>query len=464
MMTKKRKIKSTLYSEPKPQFLRAFIVVALGIVVAVGPWAVSRAQAATINVPADYATIQDAVNAAASGDTIMVAPGDYAGAEILTTVKIIGSGPGTRITTGIPPWGDGLIIFGAPDTKISNLAIDVIDPLYPLSAGVTVDGANNCTVRDLQITAGHGVFIPFSDNVVVTDNDISGTPFAGIYPLWTNNFVASGNTITGPMERGIWPRRSDNATITNNTITGEMWRAIHLWRTSNPVISNNMIDKDLSPPEAPWWNGAIAVDRSTNCTIQGNIIRGEGRSAIHLWDTDDSIIIGNDCSGYTSNWGGDMTPTEEKGLCQMWFGRNSDGNRVSGNIWGPVHSDGVAVVFVSPRHSPSSNLNILENDYRLCDVPGWASADGPGCVLLANGTENSFVFESGNFPPGTGGAQNQVVDLTIELTGSTTNRVVGHPADFLVEDLNPGIGQRLQELIDQLDALPEPEEEEVARP
>jgi hypothetical protein len=157
-----------------------------------------------------------------------------------------------------------------------------------------------------------------------------------------------------------------------------------------------------------------------------------------------------------------MIPIEEKGLCQMWFGRHSDGNIVSGNIWGPVHSDAVAVVLVSQRHTPSSNLSILENNYRQCGVPGWAMADGPGCVLLANGTQDSFVFESGNFPVGTGGAKNQVLDLTKELTGSTTNRVIGHPADFLVESLNPGIGQRLQEVMDQLDALPHAEEE--ARP
>lgn len=35
------------------------------------------AQGATIHVPADYSTIQAAINAASNGDTIVVAPGTY---------------------------------------------------------------------------------------------------------------------------------------------------------------------------------------------------------------------------------------------------------------------------------------------------------------------------------------------------------------------------------------------------
>lgn len=431
MITKRTEMKPTSFRESRPRVAR-WVMATLGLVIAVG-FAGTAAQASVIHVPADEPTIQAAVDAAVSGDTIMVAPGEYAGAWIEKTVKIIGSGPDTRITTGTPPWGDGFDVYdvGAADTEISNLAIEV---LGPSTGGVAVMAADNCTVRDLKVTATWcGIYCEFSDNVVIT-----------------------GNTISGTLYHGIWARVVNSASITKNTITGEMYRAIKFNWASDSVISDNTIDRVISPPTHDWWNGAIATDNCATCTIRGNVIRGEGRSAIHLSNTDDSIIIGNDCSGFTANWDGVMIPKRETGLCQMYFGLHSDRNKVSGNVWGSVPSDGVAVVFVSRRGSPSGDLEILDNDYRQCGVPGWAKTDGPGCVLLENGTRNSFVFESGNFPPGTGGAKNQVVDLTAELQGSTTNRVVGHPAGFLLEDLNPGVGQRLQEILDQLEALPEP--------
>src|SRR3569833_648584 len=45
------------------------------------------ATSTTRNVPADYATIQDAVAGANSGDTILVAPGAYSGSNIDTAGK-----------------------------------------------------------------------------------------------------------------------------------------------------------------------------------------------------------------------------------------------------------------------------------------------------------------------------------------------------------------------------------------
>jgi parallel beta-helix repeat protein len=231
-----------------------------------------------------------------------------------------------------------------------------------------------------------------------------------------------------------------------------MQRGIYLKNTSNSVISSNMISRVISPPWHKWHNGAIAIDFGANNIVKNNEIMGEGRSAIHLFRTHNNSILDNDCSGYTCKW---SNPKQSWNVCQFWDCRDSSGNTVSGNIWGPVAPESrLATVVISFRKNASpSDDNILDNDYRQYNnVPGWTEAnpDGPGCVLLTKGTENNFVFESGHFPYGTD-AKSQVMDL------GTNNRVVGHDADHVI---SPGIGQRLKQIQAEIDALPEEEVEE----
>ena len=55
--------------------------------------------AATINVPADHATIQAAVDAASGGDEILVAPGTYTGTGI-DVVNMLGKAITLRASGG----------------------------------------------------------------------------------------------------------------------------------------------------------------------------------------------------------------------------------------------------------------------------------------------------------------------------------------------------------------------------
>ena len=71
-----------------------------------------------------YASIQAAVNAASAGDTILIAPGTYAGATISEALTIIGSGVGQTIINAGPN-ADGLDITGSiggsATVSISNI-------------------------------------------------------------------------------------------------------------------------------------------------------------------------------------------------------------------------------------------------------------------------------------------------------------------------------------------------------
>jgi parallel beta-helix repeat protein len=396
MMTKKRKIKSTSYSEPKPRFVR-WVVATLGIVVAVGLGAVSTAQAATINVPSNYTTIQEAVDAAASGDTIMVAPGEYTGAAISTTVKIIGSGPSTRITTGVPPQGDGFLIWhpGA-GTEICNLAVEV--PLVtPYLCGVLMANADNCIVRDLKITAdAFGIASLSSDNTVVTDNEISG---GGIYGLYFSNSydgTITGNTISGAWSRAICTPFSPGAVVKNNTVSGECRFGIEAFLSPGTDITANTVS-------VTGWYG-IRVDLLSNdTTVKQNTIENfhctadSGGAPIAVQRSSNCIVTNNT-------------------LIDVYY----PDNYAQGT--GPVA--GIRVSGYGTWDYPCTNNIILGNDYKKSGLPGWNKKHptGPGCVVLedlwySSGSRygaaiDNFVSEKHHaYPAGTTICE-QILDMT----------------------------------------------------
>ena len=544
-MTKKRKITSSLFGEPKPQFLRVVLAATLGIVVAVGFAGTAQAQITEVwptgNLALDQSNVENAVNK--SGTVILHAtntkgvPTAFNFSYVYVTKdvtikgeKLHGSGLGNEWTPDHP----SNVYFYTPDGEIlsdrtvvyctekygGKMAFRLADERKLVIEGLRFDSfigwavyINACSsggveIRDNVIThilRGYGHIgieiwdIPewpetINGDIIIENNAIKEAKTVSIRArraadLYISNnalnnaktcidvqktadLYISNNTINDAKDRGIWAGKTadlyisnntinnaetcidvrdvSNGTITNNTITGEMQRGIYLKNTSNSVISSNMISRVISPPWHKWYNGAIALDKGENNIVRNNEIMGEGRSAIHLFRTHNNSILDNDCSGYTSK---SSYPGQSWNVCQFWDSRDSSGNTVSGNIWGPVAPESrLATVVISFRKNASpSDDNILDNDYwQYNNVPGWTEAnpDGPGCVLLTEGTENNFVFESGHFPHGTD-AKSQVMDL------GTNNRVVGHDADHVI---SPGIGQRLKEIMAEIDALTEEEE------
>lgn len=495
-MIKKRIIMSSLLNEPRPHFPRALLGATLGILVAVCLAGTTQAQVTEVWPTGDRILDQFNVeNAVHQGGTVILhaknmkkepTAFNFSYVYVPEDVTIEGEKLPSHMyfhTSHGDILSDRTVVY-CTDKYGGKMAFRLTEERKLVIEGLRFDGfigwavyINACSsdgvqIRDNVIThvlRGKGRMgieiydIPswpeeIRGSIVIEDNMIEAAEMVGIRVRRAPELHILNNTITDPMAgRGMWLSNVGKAAITNNTITGEMLRAIQFTRTSNSVISNNTIYRTISPPWHRWWNGAIAIDYGENNIVRDNEITGEGRSAIHLYRTQDNFVLNNDCSGYTGIW---SEPKENWNVCQFWDGSYSSGNTVSGNIWGPLAAESrLATVVISERAGTSpSNNKILDNDYRQYNnVPGWTESnpDGPGCVLLMEGTENNLVFESGHFPQDTD-AKSQVMDF------GTNNRVVGHDADDVIA---PGIGQRLKEVMAAIDALPEEvEEEEEAWP
>jgi nitrous oxidase accessory protein NosD len=169
---------------------RRVVVGALTVVVTCAALA-GAARAATVRrVPGRYATIQQAIDAAHSGDEISVAPGRYCGAVIDRPVTLDGHGQATIV--GCPT---GPALFGGLRVGFLLPGVAGVNP----ASGTRIQGfhfdGRGVTADDLDALA-FGVFARFADDVQITGNRFFGTVQA-ITNTAGDHWVIAHNDIHG---------------------------------------------------------------------------------------------------------------------------------------------------------------------------------------------------------------------------------------------------------------------------
>ncbi len=205
---------------------------------------------ATINVPADYSTIQAGIDASNNSDTVLVQSGTYIerinfnGKNI---VVISAGGPEVTIIDG--NFGGSVVTFNTEETSAAVLSGFTIQngrwtgPSWA-GGGIHCDGAS-----------------PSLENLIVSGN--SSEPHGGgIYlggPTSPNivNTVISGNT-TEISGGGIFCNASSptlvNVTVNGNTATlvGGGGGGISFWNSSNPYFVNSILWGNI--PDEIWFS------------------------------------------------------------------------------------------------------------------------------------------------------------------------------------------------------------------
>ena len=262
-----------------------------------GMAAVSAGAQTTIKVPADQPTIQAAINAANSGDTVLVSPGkftesiDFKG-KALTVTSLAGPSQ-----TTIDGGQSGVVVtFQTFETRTSVLhgftltdnAPPLPIPVNVVAAGILVVGANP-TITGNVITANRGYGIDLTNSgALISGNTIRGTLTAGdpAGDFGCDYIDGSGIYVTGG---GGIPGYS--VQIENNLIEFNAARcyggAIFYNYATSGFIANNTIryNTALGP------GGAVYVYASPVSFVQNLFVgntSGAGGGAIYLQIISDS--------------------------------------------------------------------------------------------------------------------------------------------------------------------------------
>ena len=225
--------------------------------------------AGTLNVPGDFATIQAAIDAAAPGDTVLVAPGTY-------PERIDFKGKSITVTSS--GGASATVIDGGAQGRVVNFANG--EGRGSVLRGFTIQNG-----RLTQGDSGAGIQI-LSASPTVADNVITGNSACadggGIYdsfgsPLIQGNVItnngASDQGCSGGAGGGIFVGGAAAAQVIGNTITGNhgTWGgALVLFAAGSPTIADNVMSGNSSTSEG----GAIWSVNQSDAVIVQNLIVG----------------------------------------------------------------------------------------------------------------------------------------------------------------------------------------------
>lgn len=239
----------------------------------------------------EYTTIQEAIENASTGDTIIVANGTYYESVLIniTNITLIGnSSSACKIINhydGSHELDDyaAVINVTASGVNITGFNISATGN-YCYGIRLNSTASNNSTILNNNISTAdrysHAIFINQSSDNSIKDNkiDLASLWGYGIYLSNSsdNNLINNSIEVTGSYGMGIFLiDHSKNNTITNNTITTiYSWgTGIHLRDLSN---NNNLTGNIIKTDE--WYMGyGIHIYNSSNNNLTSNEINTTGQ-------------------------------------------------------------------------------------------------------------------------------------------------------------------------------------------
>ena len=310
------------------------------------------AGAAEVAVPAGAVPLQVAVDAAASGDVLRLAPGTHLGPVVVSKALALDGEPGAVLKGN----GQGSVVtLDAPGAAVRGLTIEGSGmDIDALDSGVlATEAATGAVVEDNAILGNlYGIYLHGSQGAIARDNRIEGLregrtsrSGSGVSVWNAPGAKVIGNAVSFGRD-GIFANASKNNEFRGNTFS-HLRFAVHYMYTNDSVIADNVSAGNIV---------GYAIMYSHGLTVTGNVSEYDRDNGLLLNYANGSEISGNVVRGgpqpagrWTSNGerfsadadmpaAGEGTPAPPRtgtriGPEKCVFIYNANKNRFSGNTF-----------------------------------------------------------------------------------------------------------------------------------
>ena len=348
------------------------IMIAVDIPLPEPLYPILRVKGNTITVdddqPADYTTIQNAIDNANPNDDILVYPGTYYENVIVNkSVNIVGTGAGEKtidangLDHGI--WTDRsqVAISGFTIINTTNGHAGIF-----ISQDRNLVTISNCTINNCS----HGIDVISADNLAFRDNIITDNTFYGLRLRDSSNTIVERNRFSNNSRDGLYiTQGSSDIIVRENTANDNDNLGIYLCDSNN----NNFIRNTCNS------NGdqGIRLHNSTQNSFQRNSCGSNNNDGIRVCESNSTTLESNICNGngYAGNWGNGIYLERSSSVVLNYNTMNSNHNNglklgdwqdhITGNLVenNTCQSNGDHGIFVQKANGSVINNNNCSQNY-----------------------------------------------------------------------------------------------------
>ena len=420
-----RRNRSFYASVTLPKRLIPFLMLGLlSVTTLAAVFNVQPAKADTIIVPDSYLTIQQAINAANPGDTILVRAGIYGENVIVNkTVSLIGEDKENTIVDGTSS-GHTICVM-SDNVEIMNFTVTNSGTVYPYS-GIFLDNVQNSFVADNNVSAnnGIGIFVMWGSNNSILHNIASHNGEVGIRVDGHDSpALLENNTVEYNHLDGVFTYEAHDVIIQGNTISNNEQNGVALQGASLDItLRDNLI-------ESNGWHGIEVTADTADCNILENNVTLNTQDGINLFMCYNNTISENKV--VSNNWGGFYVHecssnmikrncvTDNNGGVVLEF---SSDHTIIGNNLSSNHGDGIRLY-----ESPDNNISANNVDL----------SDSEGIRLESHSNRNNIVRNNITNSGGDGiGLETASDNNNITLNAITDSNVFGIHPDGSIEQIS----------------------------